>query len=144
MKRCAYKLFLFFLLIAFVPTFIFADDEINEENILFENISIETSSNTSDIPILNARHAILFDRTSKTFIYGKKEDEKCKMASTTKVMTAIIVIENSDLKDIVEISSNSARTGGSRLGLCKKDKISVNDLLYGLMLKSGNDDSVSY
>ena len=70
-------------------------------------------------------------------IYGKEENTKCKMASTTKIMTAIIVIENSkDLSEIVEISSKAANTGGSRLGLSKNDKITVKDLLYGLLLCS--------
>ena len=58
------------------------------------------------------------------------------MASTTKIMTAIIVLENGNLKDLVEVSKKSAGTGGSRLGLKTADKITVNDLLYGLMLCS--------
>ena len=61
------------------------------------------------------------------------------MASTTKIMTAIIVLENTNLKDVVTVDSKSASIGGSRLGLKKNDKITVNDLLYGLMLRSGND-----
>jgi len=61
------------------------------------------------------------------------------MASTTKIMTAIIVLENSNLDDVVTISSKAAGTSGSRLGLKTNDKISVRDLLYGLMLCSGND-----
>ena len=58
------------------------------------------------------------------------------MASTTKIMTAIVVLENSNLADIVEISKKAGGTGGSRLGLKSGDKVSVNDLLYGLMLRS--------
>lgn len=59
------------------------------------------------------------------------------MASTTKIMTAIVVLENSELNDVVTISKKAAGTGGSRLGLRTNDKITVHDLLYGLMLKSG-------
>ncbi len=62
-----------------------------------------------------------------------------KMASTTKIMTATIVIEKCDLSEIVTVSSKAAGTGGSRIGLHTNDKISVNDLLYGLLLFSGND-----
>ena len=65
------------------------------------------------------------------------------MASTTKIMTATVVLENSKLTDIVEVSKKSAGIGGSRLGLKSKDKITVNDLLYGLMLCSGNDAAVA-
>lgn len=70
-------------------------------------------------------------------IYGKEENTRCKMASTTKIMTAIIVVENTeDLSEKVTISSKAAGTGGSRLGLHTNDEISVKDLLYGLMLCS--------
>ena len=65
------------------------------------------------------------------------------MASTTKIMTAIVTLENCDLTQTVTISKKSAGTGGSRLGLKADDKITMNDLLYGLMLKSGNDAAVA-
>ncbi len=59
------------------------------------------------------------------------------MASTTKIMTATIVIENvKNLNETVTVSSKAAGTGGSSLGLHTNDKITVNDLLYGLMLCS--------
>ena len=69
--------------------------------------------------------------------------EKRLIASITKIMTATVVIENSNLNDIVNVSSKAAGTGGSRIGLHTNDKISVNDLLYGLMLYSGNDTAVA-
>lgn len=58
-------------------------------------------------------------------------------------MTAIIVIEKSNLEDIVTVSKKAASTGGSRLGLHTDDKISVLNLLYGLLLCSGNDAAVA-
>ena len=70
-------------------------------------------------------------------LYGKKENTRCKMASTTKIMTAIIVTENvKNLQETVKISSKAAGTGGSRLGLHTNDEVSVKDLLYGLLLCS--------
>ena len=65
------------------------------------------------------------------------------MASTTKIMTCIVVLENTNLSNIVEMSAKAAGTGGSKLKFKKGDKISVNDLLYGLMLRSGNDAAVA-
>lgn len=66
------------------------------------------------------------------------------MASTTKIMTAIVVLENEDeLNKKTTISSKAAGTGGSRLGLHKNDEITINDLLYGLLLCSGNDAAVA-
>lgn len=58
-------------------------------------------------------------------------------------MTAIIILENCKLTDIVTVSKKAAATGGSRLGLKVNDKISVNDLMHGLLLASGNDAAVT-
>jgi len=138
-----YKIFLIFIvLISSFYSIVFADDE-NEE--IINNISsfIEVSSVVTDEPSINSRAAIIYDRTSGTILYGKNENEKRKMASTTKIMTAIVVLENAKLDNIVTVSSKAASTGGSRLGLHTNDKISVRDLLYGLMLCSGNDAAVA-
>ena len=69
-------------------------------------------------------------------MWGKNENDKRAMASTTKIMTAIVVLENSNLNDMVTVSKKAAGTGGSRLKINTSDKITVNDLLYGLMLRS--------
>jgi len=138
-----YKVLLFFLVAILSFNYIaFADDE-NEE--FSTNISslIPTSADITKEPNINSRSAIIYDRISGTILYGKNENEKRKMASTTKIMTAIIVLENSNLDDVVIVSSKAAGTGGSRLGLHTNDKISVRDLLYGLMLCSGNDAAVA-
>ena len=121
---------------------VFADD-IETENIDDISSFLQTSSNFSEEPLINSRSAIVFDRNSKQVLFGKNENEKRKMASTTKIMTAIIVIENAKLDDIVKVSAKAAGTGGSRLGLHTNDKISVLNLLYGLLLCSGNDAAVA-
>lgn len=138
-----YKIFFAFAISIFsFNCIVLADDE-NEE--ISNNFSsfIETSSNISEEPNINSRAAIIYDRTSGSVLFGKSENEKRKMASTTKIMTAIVVLESSSLNDIVTVSSKAAGTGGSRLGLHKNDKISVQDLLYGLLLCSGNDAAVA-
>ena len=84
--------------------------------------------------------AVVFDRTSKTTLWGKDENKKVPMASTTKIMTAVVMLENiENLDEKVEVCRQAASIGGSRLGLKTGDMISYNDLLYGLMLCSGND-----
>lgn len=139
-----YKFFITFLLlyIFIFPSNSFADDFIEETSSpLSTTISV---SNFKDTPSLNARYAVIYDRASKTVLYGKSENEKCKMASTTKILTAIVVLENvSDLSAKVTISSKSAHTGGSRLGLSTGDIITIHDLLYGLLMVSGNDAAVA-
>lgn len=122
---------------------VLADDGIDNVEINgIENI-IETAAQVSEEPKINSRYAIVLDRESKSIIYGKNEKTKTKMASTTKIMTSLIVIENANLNETVEISAKAAGTGGSKLKIKKGDKISVKDLLYGLMLRSGNDAAVA-
>lgn len=125
---------------------------INENNINIEDDvdvdieeiekTIETSNNPEELD-LNSRIALIYDRASGNILFEKNGKKQTPMASTTKIMTAIVVLENANLKDTVTIDSKAAGTGGSRLGLKKNDKITVNDLLYGLMLRSGNDAAVA-
>jgi D-alanyl-D-alanine carboxypeptidase (penicillin-binding protein 5/6) len=141
MKKFFVFIILFFTLF---PLTVYADDELEEglsETELLE--AIEVSATVDEIPNINARHAIVIERNSKQILYGKNETEKCKMASTTKIMSSLIVIENCSLSDTVTISSKAANTGGSRLGLSTNDQITVENLLYGLMLRSGNDAAVA-
>lgn len=65
------------------------------------------------------------------------------MASTTKIMTALVVLEQANLNDVVAIPNEAVGIEGSSIYLKKGDKMSVKDLLYGLMLRSGNDSSVA-
>ena len=142
------KSFLIFLIIiTLFSTVSFADDEDEEElnstelqeiveTYAKESEEIEVNAKKNKEPILNSKAAIIYDRTSKRVMWGKNENTKRAMASTTKIMTAIVVLENSNLNDVIEISKKAAGTGGSRLKIKQGDKITINDLLYGLMLKS--------
>lgn len=142
-KKCLCVISIIILLVnIFVITY--ADDEI-EELIKKEEIeeSVEVSSNSTSEPVINSRIALIYDRKSGKVIFGKQENKRSAMASTTKIMTCIVVLENANLNDEVTVSSKAAGTGGSRLGLKKGDKIKIHDLLYGLMLRSGNDAAVA-
>lgn len=123
---------------------IYADDEL-EENLEEKELSevINVASKIIAEPIINSRIGIIYDRKSGKVIWGKNENKRSAMASTTKIMTCIVVIENADLNAEVKVSAKAAGTGGSRLGLKKDDKITIKDLLYGLMLRSGNDAAVA-
>lgn len=131
-----------FLIISSYIFPVFADEEDLENPIDFSSITSSSSEIITE-PSINSRAAIVLDRKSGLILYGKNENEKRKMASTTKIMTAIVVIENANLESIVTISQKAAGTGGSRLGLHTNDKVSVKDLLYGLLLCSGNDAAVA-
>lgn len=133
-----------FCILLVSSTLVFADDIIttNEDELDLSSI-IESSSHDTNFPNINSKSAVVIDKKSNTILYGKNEQTKRKMASTTKIMTCLIVLEHGNLNDIVQVSKKSANTGGSRLGLNTNDKIAVKDLLYGLMLCSGNDSAVA-
>ena len=120
-------------------------EEVDNENIDIDEIQkkvVETSVNIEELKV-DSRIALIYDRASGKILYEKNGNKQTPMASTTKIMTAIVVLENANLKDVVTIDSKAAGIGGSRLGLSKNDKITVNDLLYGLLLRSGNDAAIA-
>lgn len=86
-----------------------------------------------------AKAAILFDASSGRVLYEKNADQPMLIASLTKIMTAIIAIENGDLDEVVTISPNAEGMEGSSIYLKAGEKIPLRTLLYGLMLRSGND-----
>lgn len=147
MTKKLLKIFLIIILIFTLSAFpAYADDANELEEVVIEEEEkneIEASVSSDTKPTINSRRYAVYDRLSGRCIYGKDENKDSAMASTTKIMSAVIVVENCNLSDIVTITSKAAGVGGSRLGLHKDDKISVNDLLYGLMLRSGNDDAVA-
>lgn len=105
--------------------------------------TVQAAAKATTEPKINSRAAVVMDRNTKTVLYGRNETSKRAMASTTKIMTALVVLQNTNLKNTVTISKKAAGTGGSRLKLKTGDKISVHDLLYGLLLRSGNDAAVA-
>ncbi len=141
-----YKIIAILLILCITKVSISYADIENEEpldNNEIQNEIIQTSATIEDTLKLNARIGLIYDRNSKTILYEKNGKKQVPMASTTKIMTSIVVLENANLSDVVTIEKKAAGTGGSRLGLKLNDKITVHDLLYGLMLKSGNDAAVA-
>ena len=90
-------------------------------------------------PENSARSAVLMEVESGRVLYEKNAHEKLPMASTTKIMTAILALENSQLSDIVTVSPKASGIEGSSLYLEAGEKLTMEHLLYGLMLRSGND-----
>lgn len=116
----------------------FADDEIEDITTEDTNVleTIVTSGDSSEEPETYSKHIICIERTTGEVLYEKDAYTKTAMASTTKIMTAIIALERCDLNEVVEISSKSANTGGSTLGIISGTQMTMEALLYGLMLRS--------
>lgn len=147
MNNFIFKISIIFLIVVFgFSSFSICDDYIEDDNPNTEKEIIESATTPTEeikIPNTNSRACVIIDRNTNAVLYGKNENQKRKMASTTKIMTATIIIENCNLNETVEISKKAAGTGGSRLGLKAGDKITIRDLLYGLMMRSGNDSAVA-
>ena len=88
----------------------------------------------------SAKAMCVLEKDSKRIMYSHNMDAQLPMASTTKVMTAITVIQNcDDLNKLIQVDDNAIGIEGTSIYLRKGEVISVKDLLYGLMLRSGND-----
>lgn len=90
----------------FLMPFAYAEDNEKIDYAWLEQ-EIEDAKNDKELNILS-RNAVIYDRTSKTIIFGKGENEKAPMASTTKIMTAIVLLEKANLNDTVEVSKEAA------------------------------------
>lgn len=92
---------------------------------------------------VSASSAVLMDQESGRVLFEKGAHEKKRIASITKIMTAILAIESGKLEDMVKVSLNATKTEGSSVYLKPNEKIKLEDLVYGLMLRSGNDTAVT-
>ncbi|NKI19861.1 D-alanyl-D-alanine carboxypeptidase [Paenibacillus dendritiformis] len=94
-------------------------------------------------PAIHAKAAALIDVASGRILYSRNGEEPLPMASTTKIMTAIVAIESGKLSDVVKTSKRAFAKEGSSLYLRRGEEMSLHHLLYGLMLRSGNDAAVA-
>lgn len=91
----------------------------------------------------HAGGAVLIEATTARVLLEKDKDKKLPEASTTKVMTAILAIENGDLTDVIKVSPSASGIEGSSIWLHVGEHVTLENLLYGLMLSSGNDAAVA-
>lgn len=92
---------------------------------------------------LYAKAAVLMDADSGRVLYERCGDEQLAMASTTKIMTLIVTLENASLDDAVEVSSYAASMPPVHLGMRKGEQYQLRDLALSLMLESHNDSAVA-
>lgn len=92
---------------------------------------------------LTSTAVILMEQETNRILYSKNERTKVKIASTTKILTGIVAVENNNLDEMVTISKKAAGTGGSTVGLKAGSKVSLKSLMYGMLLESGNDCAVA-
>lgn len=111
-----------------------------------ENEDCETVDAAADITTLsklNARYALLMDATNRRVLFEKDGYEKVAMASTTKIMTLLVTLENANLDDVVTVSEYAASMPDVQLNMKKDEQYRLGDLVYSLMLESHNDTAVA-
>ncbi len=106
---------------------------------LFFTIFTLSVSSAADQPSTSAQAAALYEPSRGVFLYEKNADKRLPMASTTKIMTALVALESCDLSTVVKISDKSVGIEGSSLYLKEGESLTMSDLLYGLLLRSAND-----
>lgn len=105
---------------------------------------LPTSGLASDQPpAVMAKAAIVMEASTGKVLYGKNAEERRYPASTTKIMTLITALEYGKLDDVVTASANAVNTEGSSLSLAQGEQLNMQDMLYGIMLISGNDATVA-
>ena len=104
---------------------------------------IRAAYDLKQVPQIRAQAALALDLDSDKVLYARRINEPLPPASTAKLMTALVTVRRADLTARVTVSPLAAQTSGSRMGLVSGETLTVSDLLYGLLLPSGNDAAVA-
>ncbi|HET9249910.1 MAG TPA: D-alanyl-D-alanine carboxypeptidase family protein, partial [Actinomycetota bacterium] len=108
--------------------------------------TLRTPAPSAEAPEIRAQAAVLADLDTEQVLFDLERNERRPIASVTKIMTALLVVERADLTDVVTVSENAASgqvAGISGLGLAAGERIRVSELLYALLLQSANDAAVA-
>ena len=94
-------------------------------------------------PQVNALSAVLIDGDTGRILWGKDENEPMAMASTTKIMTAIVTLENADISQKITVSKNATLAPPDKMHLVSGEELTIEQLLYALLMQSSNDAAVA-
>lgn len=92
-----------------------------------------------DLPAVSAKGAVLIDSVTGEILFEKNAKSKLPMASTTKIMSAMLALESGNLDEEFTVDSNAIKVEGSSMGLQEGDRVTMRALVYGMLLPSGND-----
>lgn len=144
-----YRLMLFFFMLPFfvffsVPIIVFASSTEEKETVAALLAAQDiTGTSAPESASLHAYSAVLYDAEAGRVLYEKNGYEVLPMASTTKIMTLLVVLENSEPQEIVTVSKNAAMQPDVQLNMNTGEQYYVKDLCYSLMLESHNDTAVA-
>ena len=111
--------------------------------LLFSLFTLHFSLSTSLAEEVNSRAAVVIEASTGRILYAKNLNLRLPPASTTKLMTAVVVMENANLTDLVTISRNASRISPHKAGFKEGDRVTVEKLLYAALIGSANDAAVA-
>lgn len=100
---------------------------------------LQITAQADDLPEITAKGAVVLDADTGEVLFSKNENERLPMASTTKIMSALLVIERGELDEQFIVDSEAIKTEGSSMGLQEGDTVTLRELCCGMLLPSGND-----
>lgn len=135
-------------LLLIISSSLYKNEEVNSSQVqggadgspypaLFPFISAENVS-ASALQV-SARAAILIEAETGSVIWSKNSDQRLPMASTTKIMTALVALENCDVSEVVQVAEEATGIEGSSVYLYPNEKLTMEELLYAMLLESAND-----
>ncbi len=131
------KLIITLIIICFITSNVYGVS--NFDYILADNSGVEMYNAEQKEIKLGSKGVILYDATSGRILYGENIDEKLPMASTTKIMTLLVALENADLDDMVKVSKSATKAPKVKMYLSEGEELRLENLLYALSLESFND-----
>jgi D-alanyl-D-alanine carboxypeptidase (penicillin-binding protein 5/6) len=111
----------------------------NETGILWRPSVKKTTSSSQAMPVITATSALTYDLTDEKLLYAKDIHKRLPLASLTKIMTAIIALDSMSLDKKITVTESASTIGENSMGLSRGETLTLSDLLYGLILHSGND-----
>lgn len=108
-------------------------------SIVFLSCFLRVAAEENQLDINAQNGAILINATTGDVIYEKNADKIAPMASTTKIMTTLLALEQNNIDEPFVVDPNAIKIEGSSMGLKEGDCVTIRDLCYGMMLPSGND-----
>ncbi len=106
--------------------------------VLLTALALPFTALTADLTV-SARHAVLYEPTTGVYLYDRNGDARAPMASTTKIMTALVALRHGNLKEKITIPPEACGIEGSSIYMQPGEVLTLQDLLYALMLQSAND-----
>ena len=147
-RNAIISFFVFLMVVFFCSRNVFAQALDNSKSDVFflynEQLPVlETGNYYNDKPMLSAYTAVVMDAQTGQVLYAKHPHQPRPIASTTKIMTALVAIELGNLEQVTSVSPQAASVGGSSIYLRAGEKLSLEQLLYGALMHSGNDACVA-